>query len=179
MYNVYQFIILIHSKKQRQITRTFFEKHFYPKNLNLDECVKHLPVPPNQPSMRVKLSKYVIEGPTIFVAGKYRKMSRDLSQTPWILDGKRMKEDSLQEIIVREIAPYFEIDSNDQSEKTTFMASGREDIDVRCLGKGRPFVVEINNARKSSLPKNVAADIEQRIDQSKMVSVRHLQLVKR
>lgn len=161
------------------MTRNLFEKHFCPKNLNLDECVEHLPVPPTPTSVPIKLAKYTIDGPTIFVAGKYRKISRDLSQTPWILNGKRMKEDSLEEIITRDLVPYFRTDNEDLPGKVTFMASGREDIDVRCLSKGRPFVIEIMNAKKSSLPTTIAANIEKRIDLSKKVSVRHLQCVKR
>lgn len=161
------------------MTRNLFEKYFTPKNLNLDAWIEHLPVPPQAVSVPLNLSKYTIEGPTIFVAGKYRKISRNLSQTPWILEGRRMKEDSLEEIITRDLVPYFHSDGDEQSGKVTFMASGREDIDVRCLGKGRPFVIEIMNAKKVSLPTTIAADIENRIDQSKQVSVRHLQLVKR
>ena len=37
---------------------------------------------------------------------------------------------------------YFRCDS------TTFIASGREDVDVRMLGRGRPFAVVLKNARK-------------------------------
>lgn len=161
------------------MTRNLFEKHFCPKNLNLDECIVHLPVPPAPTSIPIKLAKYTIDGPTIFVAGKYRKISRDLSQTPWILNGKRMKEDSLEEIITRDLVPHFHSEGEHLSGKVTFMASGREDIDVRCLSKGRPFVIEVMNAKKTSLPATIAANIEKRIDQSKKVSVRHLQLVKR
>lgn len=115
------------------MTRNLFEKHFYPDNLNMEEVVKHLPVPPSQVSVPIKLSKCTIAGPTIFVAGRYRKLSRNLSQSPWIINGKRMKEDSLQEIIAREVAPYFGIDPIGQSDKIIFMSSGREDIDVIIL----------------------------------------------
>lgn len=41
-----------------------------------------------------------------------------------------MKEDSVQEIICKEICPYFGLDREDQSEKVVFMGSGREDVDV-------------------------------------------------
>ncbi len=36
-------------------------------------------------------------------------------------------------------------------EKSSFHASGREDIDARMLGSGRPFVVEISKPKKRSL----------------------------
>ncbi|XP_031632319.1 putative tRNA pseudouridine synthase Pus10 [Contarinia nasturtii] len=164
------------SKNVSVITRNLFEKHFYPKNLKIDEYKKHLAVPPKLPSNGpIKLTRYLISGPTIFIAGRYRKLSRDLSQTPWIIAGKRMKEKSIQELISCEICPYFGIDDKEIS----FISSGREDTDVRMLGKGRPFVLQIPDAKKSSLPKNIAAEMQSRIDSTKLVSVQHLQLIKR
>lgn len=157
------------------MTRNFFEKHFFPKNLNYDEYKTLIPIPPVSVSTPIKLVRYSIVGPTIFIAGRYRKLSRDLSQTPWIVCGKRMKEGSIQETISNEICPYFEYDSDN----SIFMGSGREDIDVRCLGKGRPFALQINDAKKVSLPKNVAAEMESKIDNTNHVSIQHLQLVKR
>lgn len=161
------------------MTRNLFEKNFYPDNLNLDKCVEKLPVPPDVLSTPIKLTKCSLTGPTIFIAGRYRKLSRDLSQTPWILDGKRMKNDSLQEIIARSIAPYFGVNIDTNSEKVVFMSSGREDIDVRCLGKGRPFAMEIQDSKKMILSTEAAAKIESEVDKSKLVSIQHLQLVKR
>jgi tRNA pseudouridine synthase 10 len=38
-----------------------------------------------------------------------------------------------------------------EGEKTAFHASGREDIDARMLGSGRPFVVEVSKPRKRFL----------------------------
>jgi tRNA pseudouridine synthase 10 len=38
-----------------------------------------------------------------------------------------------------------------QGEETAFHASGREDIDARMLGTGRPFVVEVTKPKKRSL----------------------------
>jgi tRNA pseudouridine synthase 10 len=38
-----------------------------------------------------------------------------------------------------------------EAEKTAFHASGREDIDARMLGSGRPFVVEVSKPRKRFL----------------------------
>lgn len=50
---------------------------------------------------------------------------------------------------------------------------------VRCLGKGRPFVLELLDSRKTTLPTQMAADMEIRVDKSELVSIHHLQLVKR
>lgn len=35
----------------------------------------------------------------IFILGRYNKFSRTLSQTPWVIDGERRMESSVQEII--------------------------------------------------------------------------------
>ena len=35
-----------------------------------------------------------------------------------------------------------------EGEKTAFHASGREDIDARMLGTGRPFVIEVSKPKK-------------------------------
>lgn len=115
---------------RRNMSRNFFEKHYFPSNLDMDACREHLPVPPETASSPVKFARYSIQGPVVNVGGRYRKMSRDLSQTPWILGGVRMKEDSVQEIICKELCPFFGIDPQEQNEKVIFMGSGREDVDV-------------------------------------------------
>lgn len=50
-------------------------------------------------------------GDSLFIVGRYNKLSRNLCQTPWIVDGQRKMESSVQEIIFEEIAPYFECES--------------------------------------------------------------------
>lgn len=59
------------------------------------------------------------------------------------------------------------------------MSSGREDVDVRCLGKGRPFVLEIPNSVHTTLPITEAHRMECDIDKSLKLSVRNIQMVKR
>ncbi|GFN89346.1 pseudouridylate synthase 10 [Plakobranchus ocellatus] len=43
----------------------------------------------------------------VFVAGRYQKYSRVLSQTPWIVDGKRVMEGSVEELICDPILSTF------------------------------------------------------------------------
>lgn len=157
------------------MTRNAFEKHFNPSKVNAETYMKYIPVPPIVPKHSLKLDKITANGPTIFVAGRYRKLSRSLSQTPWILRGKRMMEESVSEIIIENVASYFGV----PEDKVIFSSSGREDVDVRCLGKGRPFVMEIPDARKSTLPRNIAGSIESFVEKSQKVSIRDIQLVKR
>lgn len=57
------------------------------------------------------------------------------------------------------------------------MSSGREDVDVRCLGRGRPFILEILNARKTILPMTEARKMELAIESSHKLSVVNLQVV--
>lgn len=71
---------------------------------------------------------------SIYYTGNYRKLARGLSQTPWIVDGERKTEGSVEEYILAGFKKYF----NAQVYK--FHSAGREDVDVRMLFEGRPFV---------------------------------------
>jgi len=136
---------------------------------------KLIPIPPKVPIAPIKLDEITFTGPTIFLAGRYNKYSRELSQTPWVVGGKRLSDLSVEEIIVRSILPYFKVSES----CVTFMSSGREDVDVRCLGKGRPFVLEIMNTTKTILDTTLAKKMEAEVCQSGVVSIRDVQLVKR
>uniref|UniRef100_A0A182W266 tRNA pseudouridine(55) synthase n=1 Tax=Anopheles minimus TaxID=112268 RepID=A0A182W266_9DIPT len=164
-----------HTKKEF-ISRNAFEKHFSPSAINSERFRKHYAVPPvsteNVGLVRGELS---FTGPTIFLAGRYNKFSRELSQTPWLIDGKRKMEGSVQETIAASIAPHFGV----RDEQLIFSSSGREDVDVRCLGDGRPFVLEIIDAKTDQLPEEVAIRMEQQVGVSNTVAIRDIQLVKR
>lgn len=157
------------------VSRNYFEKFFVPKNIKLDKFRLQIPVPPQAPSTPLRLDKITFTGPTVFVAGRYNKFSRQLSQSPWILNGKRMSEGSVQEHIVDAIAPYFKVPDS----SITFMSSGREDVDVRCLGRGRPFVLEIMDSAKTILDPSSAVAMEQKVKQSGVVFIRDLQMIRR
>ncbi|XP_062558792.1 putative tRNA pseudouridine synthase Pus10 [Armigeres subalbatus] len=157
------------------ITRNAFEKNFTPSSVNVDQYRKHISVPPMVQDDGILLEKISFTGPTIFLAGRYNKISRELSQTPWVIDGKRKMENSVQEIMTSVIGPYFGV----PEDSLIFSSSGREDVDVRCLGEGRPFVLEIPGAFKDFLEESAAAEMEKAIDKSKQISVKDLQLVDR
>lgn len=77
----------------------------------------------------------------IYVAGRYVKKSRELSQTAWIVESdKRVTPTSVEEVIRDRFQ------SMARADEWKMVAAGREDADVRMLGKGRPFVMEIKNA---------------------------------
>lgn len=89
----------------------------------------------------------------IFIAGRYRKLVRGIPQSRWDCKPCRGKgcdkcggtgrkyPDSISE--------YIGIPAQDLAKGTKFKfhAAGREDIDVRMLGSGRPFVIEVSEPR--------------------------------
>jgi tRNA pseudouridine synthase 10 len=93
----------------------------------------------------------------IFVYGRYRKLIRGIPQSKWYCSkcrgvgcsecnwtGKRY-EFSVEELITKPIIEVFE------ARGARFHGAGREDIDVRVLGSGRPFVVEVVEPKKRSI----------------------------
>lgn len=174
--------LMVERNKQRKkfrtevISRNYFDKFFVPKNINLKKFREEIAVPPSISSLNpLKFDHISFLGPTVFVAGRYNKFSRKLSQTPWILGGVRMSEESVQEIISEVILPHF----NSNTSSVTFMSSGREDVDVRCLGKGRPFILEIMDAKRCDLSQLEAAKMEEKLKGSSLVSIRDVQMVER
>ncbi len=93
----------------------------------------------------------------LFVAGRYRKLVRDVSQSRWFCSSCRgrgcskcggtglLYPESVEAFVSQPIL------NAAQGSDSAFHASGREDIDARMLGTGRPFVVEISKPKKRSL----------------------------
>src|SRR3990170_9560 len=93
----------------------------------------------------------------LFVAGRYRKLVRDIPQSKWFCSSCRgkgcekcggtgkMYPESVEELVSK---PFLEVTGGEES---SFHASGREDIDARMLGSGRPFVLEISKPKKRFL----------------------------
>lgn len=173
--------LMVERNKQRKkfrteiVSRNYFEKFFIPKNIDNERFREQIPIPPEPPTTPLRLDKVTFTGPTVFVAGRYNKFSRDLSQSPWILGGKRMTEGSVQEIIVDAVANHFKVSDS----CVTFMSSGREDVDVRCLGRGRPFVLEIMDAARTELDTSKAVKMERTVSGSGVVAIRDLQMIRR
>ncbi len=93
----------------------------------------------------------------LFIAGRYKKLVRSIPQSKWFCSecrGKgcvkcswtgKMYSESVQEIVEK---PILEATNGASA---SFHASGREDIDARMLGSGRPFVIEIASPKKRFL----------------------------
>ncbi len=101
----------------------------------------------------------------LYIAGRYKKLVRDIPQSKWFCSNCRgkgcekcnwtgkMYPESVEEIIAK---PFLDVTSGS---KTSFHAAGREDIDVRMLGTGRPFVIEIAQPKKRFLDLNELKDV--------------------
>ncbi len=94
----------------------------------------------------------------VFVEGRYCKLSRDLPQTVFFCpDCKghprrrkgcercegfgKLTRDSVQELVGWVLGAAF------KTRKNKFHGAGREDVNVRMLGAGRPFIVEMLNPK--------------------------------
>ncbi len=88
----------------------------------------------------------------VFLRGWYMKLKRGISQTPWAIGPERelKTEQSVKGEITRHIMPLF------KSESSKFHSGGREDVDVRMLGHGRPFVLELAEPRRRSAANDAA-----------------------
>jgi len=85
---------------------------------------------------------------SVYIYGFYKKLIRGIPQSTW---GKHKLKDekpyptSIEELLKNVIMPIFEGDD------VVLHAAGREDIDARMLGKGRPCVIEIKSPKKRSV----------------------------
>jgi len=109
-----------------------------------------------------------LERAAITLTGRYRKLSRTLPQSPWVLDGARKCEGSVQECMTAEVLPLYGAD------EARFHSAGREDVDVRMLGSGRPFLLEILNPRTPIHAADNLAAMAARITASGLVEVESL-----
>jgi len=92
----------------------------------------------------------------VYLFGRYNKYERGIPQTKWFCrrcHGKgcryckytgKLYEHSVEEFIAHPVLKAA------QAEDESFHGAGREDIDVRMLGTGRPFVIEVKNPKKRS-----------------------------
>ncbi|AUV80323.1 tRNA pseudouridine(54/55) synthase Pus10 [Salinigranum rubrum] len=99
-----------------------------------------------------------------FVYGRYRKLERDIPQTEWPCgrcDGRGVLGESrecpqcdgtgylYQASVEGLVAP--PIREAMEGSEATFHGAGREDVDARMLGTGRPFVVEVREPKRRTV----------------------------
>ena len=95
-----------------------------------------------------------------YVYGRYRKLERGIPQTKWPCrackgrgcekcDNTGLQYKSSVQGLIGD--PLLELFGSDEH---AFHGMGREDIDVRCLGRGRPFVIELKKPFKRNVGVN-------------------------
>ncbi|KAM9857412.1 tRNA pseudouridine synthase Pus10 [Aulostomus maculatus] len=136
--------------------------------------LKHFSCPPSRPSTSCTSRDVQCLHVSVFVAGRYNKFCRSLPQTPWVIDGERKMESSVEELIAAPVLSGF------RASGFNFSSSGREDVDVRTLGNGRPFAMELVNPHRSHLSGEEMKQLQQTINESSdKIKVRDLQIVSR
>ena len=120
----------------------------------------------NKNEKDILLINYNILHDSIFIKGNYNKYTREIGQSPWEINGIKVCPSSVEEEMEKTILNYF------ISNKLTMSAGGREDKDVRMLGNGRPFILEIFNPKNNI--KNIK-NLEKEINRnSKYIKVNDL-----
>uniref|UniRef100_A0A672YZT3 tRNA pseudouridine(55) synthase n=1 Tax=Sphaeramia orbicularis TaxID=375764 RepID=A0A672YZT3_9TELE len=136
--------------------------------------LSHYPCPPIQTTTRCSAQDVQCLHTSVFVAGRYNKFCRSLPQTPWVIDGERRMESSVEELIATPIVSAF------RAQGFNFSSSGREDVDVRTLGNGRPFAMELLNPHRSRFNRVQMKQLQETINNSSdKIRVRDLQVVTR
>jgi len=107
----------------------------------------------------------------LFVSGNYTKYSRAVSQSQWIINGSKKTETSVEEVIFDGFKDYAKF------QDIKFNSAGREDSDVRMLGTGRPFILQLNNPLKFNLDAHLIEKIQAQINTSKLVNVSNLRIL--
>ena len=102
-------------------------------------------------------AKVEIQINPLFLEGRYRKLIRGIPQTRWPCRKCRgrgcekcnytgkMYPESVEELIAEKVL------LATKGRESKFHGAGREDIDVRMLGRGRPFVLEIKEPKVREL----------------------------
>jgi tRNA pseudouridine synthase 10 len=115
----------------------------------------------------------------IHIGGKYRKLVRDIPQSRWFCRncrGKGCKQcnwtgrkyaESVEEIIGSPAV------NMAQGKEFSFHGAGREDVDARMLGSGRPFVIEVKQPKKrkidlEALEKTINSNAEGKVEVSNL-----------
>jgi len=91
---------------------------------------------------------------SLFISGRYRKIARGISQSKWFCPECRGKgcdkcgwtgkayPESVEELVADPTL------GRTECEEASFHGAGREDVDARMLGRGRPFIIQIKKPHK-------------------------------
>ncbi len=104
----------------------------------------------------------MVSSASLYLESRYQKFVRGLPQTifycpackgdrrgrkhcAYCAGRGKLSDDSVQELLSRRLLPAF------RAETGKFHGAGREDVDVRMLGRGRPFVFEVVGPRRDDV----------------------------
>jgi hypothetical protein len=122
----------------------------------------------NEENLKIKVE---ILNSSVYVRGTYMKFSRDIGQSPWTVNGVKICESSVQDEMRDTLKQIFKCDD------CVMSAGGREDRDVRMLGSGRPFIMEIVNPKLKTIPLQDIGEIEKNINcNTKLIKVKNLSI---
>lgn len=158
--------------KKNQISQTAVDKILrstYRRWLFKDD----FPCPPSVPNEVVKFQNVCIYHARIFCGGRYNKWSRNVSQARWHTQRNKEVIASVEEMITDVVKRAF------GATKIKFVAAGREDVDVRCLGRGRPFYLDLFNPQVTKMTQEQLNAVQREINTAsqELMRIRHLQLI--
>lgn len=107
----------------------------------------------------------ILQSNPLYISGYYKKLVRGIPQSMWLCRNCRgrgcerckgtgkMYAESVEEIIADPLL------KKTEGEEVAFHAAGREDVDVRMLGTGRPFIIEVKKPRKRFIDLKLLAEL--------------------
>ncbi|CAL4123594.1 unnamed protein product, partial [Meganyctiphanes norvegica] len=144
------------------------------KKLSDEDILGGCPEPPPTPENPLSFDNMTCQHISFYMAGGLRKVLRSLCLTPYFISknikGRKMAENDKNLALTVHFCKTLD--------DIKFSSSGREDVDVRCLGNGRPFVIEFLNPRKIYFSKQEVADLQKKVNSSSdIVAIRDLQVI--
>jgi tRNA pseudouridine synthase 10 len=124
----------IRKEFNRELGKAF--ESYSPKSTNFNSPEITFIIDTNFDSIKLQVK-------SLFIYGTYRKLIRNIPQTRWIKYSEIT--DSVESIIGNVICPM------SSGHEFFLHGAGREDIDVRMLGNGREFVIEITDPHKRTI----------------------------
>ncbi|KAI8897324.1 hypothetical protein BC833DRAFT_594160 [Globomyces pollinis-pini] len=131
--------------------------------------------PPPMVKMGPIVEDISLQHSQIYIAGRYCKLKRHISNAAWVIGGKRLCEDSVEELIENFVTKKF------RNTGFKFSSAGREDADVLMLGRGRPFYMELINPHHLNVSELEMWELQETINNQVdgKIKVNDLQIVSR
>jgi tRNA pseudouridine synthase 10 len=118
--------------------------------------------------------QFTIQSNPLYIQGAYRKLVRGIPQSKWLCRNCRgegclkcngtgkMYSESVEEIIAEPLL------KETGGENVCLHAAGREDVDARMLGTGRPFIIEVKKPKRRFIDLHNLAEVINKQAQGKI-----------